>query len=102
MRIILIICLLFLSLAAYTEEPDKKPRTDAMLFGDVKAGNEHIPFATITIHGTTIGTAADATGHFKITNLPLGKQKILVSAVGYKPYSKEIIFSKNNSITLLV
>jgi outer membrane receptor for ferrienterochelin and colicins len=102
MKIYIVIYLLILSQLAFAEEPDKKPRTDAMLFGDVKCGGEHIPFATITIQGTTMGTAADATGHFKLTDLPLGRQKILVSAVGYKPYSKEIVFSKNNSITLLV
>lgn len=102
MKIFIAIYLLCLSQMAFAEEPDKKPGTDAMLFGDVKSGEEHIPFATIAIQGTTIGTAADATGHFKISDLPLGKQKILVSAVGYKTYSKEIVFSKNNSVTLLV
>ncbi|HPF50389.1 MAG TPA: TonB-dependent receptor [Draconibacterium sp.] len=83
------------------DDDKKKPKTDAMLFGDVKAGNEHIPFATITIKGTTIGTAADATGHFKIANLPLGKQVVIISAVGYKPLEKEIVFEEKKSITLL-
>jgi outer membrane receptor for ferrienterochelin and colicins len=74
--------------------------TDAMLFGDIKTGEQHIPFATITVKGTTIGTAADATGHFKMANIPLGKQVIVVSAVGYKPLEKTYVFEKDKSITV--
>jgi len=84
-----------------TDEDEKKTKTDAMLFGDVRAGDEHIPFATITIKGTTIGTAADATGHFKLTNLPLGKQTVIISAIGYKPLEKEVFFEDKQSVTLL-
>jgi outer membrane receptor for ferrienterochelin and colicins len=84
------------------DEPEKKPKTDAMLFGDVKSANEHIPFATITIKGTTIGTAADATGHFKMANLPLGEQTAVISAIGYKTIEKEIQMKAKKSITILV
>lgn len=61
-------------------------RTDAMLFGDVKsaATGEHIPYASITVKGTNLKTMADATGHFKLTNLPVGQQTIIATAVGYK------------------
>ncbi|SHF38353.1 outer membrane receptor for ferrienterochelin and colicins [Mariniphaga anaerophila] len=83
------------------DEPDKRLNTDAMLFGDVKSGGEHIPFASITIKGTTIGTAADATGHFKLTDLPTGMQTVMVSAVGYKPFSKEMEMKANSSVTIL-
>jgi outer membrane receptor for ferrienterochelin and colicins len=85
----------------FTNEPEKRPKTDAMLFGDVKSEGEHIPFATVVIQGTTIGTAADATGHFKLSNLPVGKQTILVSAVGYKPYSADVELKPNSSVTIL-
>ncbi len=84
------------------EDDDKrKPKTDAMLFGDVKSETEHIPFATITIKGTTIGTAADATGHFKMANLPVGKQTVVISAVGYQTLEKEVELIAKKSITLL-
>ncbi|MEZ5105483.1 MAG: TonB-dependent receptor [Draconibacterium sp.] len=79
----------------------KKLNTDAMLFGDVKSEGVHIPFATIVIKGTTIGTAADATGHFKITNLPVGKQTVVVSAIGYKTAEKEFNLETKKSITFL-
>jgi len=86
---------------AEEDEDKKKPNTDAMLFGDVKSGEEHIPFATITIKGTTIGTAADATGHFKMTNLPVGKHTVIISAIGYQTLEKEVELVAKKSITIL-
>ncbi|NQU54400.1 MAG: TonB-dependent receptor [Bacteroidetes bacterium] len=85
-----------------TKEEEKKPKTDAMLFGDVKSEGEHIPFATITIKGTTIGAAADATGHFIMTNLPVGKQVVVISAIGYIVSETEVQLVSNKSVTLLV
>lgn len=46
------------------EETDKA--TDANLFGhvvDTKTG-EHLPYVTIQLKGTTIGTTTDHTGHY--------------------------------------
>ena len=102
MKFYFALCILFLHQIILASEPEKKLNTDAMLFGDVKSGEEHIPFATVTVKGTTIGTAADVTGHFKLTDLPLGKQTIVVSAVGYKPYNAELEFNRNSSVTILV
>ena len=59
--------------------------SDSNIFGHVidATTKEHIPYATITIEGTTIGCAADGTGHYNINNIPLGDHKIVVSAIGY-------------------
>ena len=48
-------------------------KTDAMLFGDVKSAKtlEHIPYSTIMVKGTNIGTTADGTGHYNLVNLIL-------------------------------
>ncbi len=97
----LFVFLVVFSLSGFTNEPEKRSNTDAMLFGDVKSEGEHIPFATVVIQGTTIGTAADVTGHFKLTDIPLGKQTVLISAVGYKPFSKEVEFKQKTSVTIL-
>jgi outer membrane receptor for ferrienterochelin and colicins len=86
---------------AMPEDDERKPKTDAMLFGDVKSNGQHIPFATVTIKGTTIGTAADVTGHFKMTNLPVGKQTVVISAIGYKTLEKEVILEEKSSVTFL-
>jgi outer membrane receptor for ferrienterochelin and colicins len=106
MKWILALLVLFVSITqvnANNDDDDKKtPKTDAMLFGDVKSGEEHIPFATITIKGTTIGSAADATGHFSMTNLPVGKQTIVISAIGYQTQEKEVELIAKKGVTILV
>ena len=98
-----ILLLLFSCNILWAEGPDddKKSKTDAMLFGDVKSDGEHIPFATVTIKGTTIGTAADATGHFKMSHLPVGKQVLVISAIGYKTLEREVEMEAKKSITIL-
>ena len=105
MKWILALTVLIVSAIIVVAEEDddkKKVKTDAMLFGDVKSGEEHIPFATVTIKGTTIGTAADATGHFKMTNLPAGKQTLVISAIGYQQLEKDVVLVAKKSATLLI
>ena len=51
---------------------------------------EHIPYITVTIDGTTIGTTTDATGHYTLYHVPVGKFTVSVSAIGYAPKSKEV------------
>lgn len=98
----LIVLLLVYGSSVIADEPDDKPKTDAMLFGDVKSEGVHIPFATITLKGTTLGTAADVTGHFKLTDLPVGKQVVIISAVGYKNLEKEVTLEAKKGVTILV
>ena len=80
-----------------------KIRTDANIVGHVvDAKGEHIPFATIVIDGTTIGTATDETGHFNLIHMPVGNFKIVASAIGYKPYKQEIVLEEKNTIELKI
>lgn len=60
-------------------------RSDSNIFGHVLSAtdNEHIPYATISIEGTTLGCAANGTGHYTINNLPVGELTIVVSAIGF-------------------
>src|SRR5574344_1852493 len=44
----------------------------------------HIGFINISVKGTTLGVATDATGHFLLKNIPEGEHIIVASAVGYK------------------
>lgn len=70
--------------------------TDAMLFGHVKAKEtgEHLPYATISIKGTTLKTKCDASGHFKIPDLPLGKQIVVATLDGYQEQELEVVMEK--------
>ncbi len=67
-------------------------KTDTMILGDVKEKytQTHIPYATIYVKETTMGTVADGTGHFSLAHLPVGKQTIVAQFVGYKPQEIEI------------
>jgi outer membrane receptor for ferrienterochelin and colicins len=94
--------LLAFCLSVFADDDDKKPKTDAMLFGGVKSEESHIPFASISVKGTTIGTATDVTGHFKMTNLPVGKQTVVISAIGYKTKELKVDMLANESTTILV
>lgn len=69
--------------------------TDAMLFGDVKdrATGEHLPNAMITVKGINLRTVCDASGHFQIAHLPVGKQTIVASYTDYASQSKEVEMS---------
>ena len=69
--------------------------TDANVFGDVQSDGEHVPFATIYIEGTTIGTATDITGHYMLINLPVGIHTVVATSMGYSTVKKEIIIKED-------
>lgn len=77
-------------------------QTDAMLFGDVKSAKtqEHIPYVRIAMKGTSMGTVADGTGHFKLAHLPVGKCVIVAQVVGYKTQEKEVVMEKGKAVQL--
>ena len=59
---------------------------DAHLVGhvlDEKTG-EHLPYVNVQVKGTNIGTVTDESGHYFLKNLPLGRQTIIFSYVGYE------------------
>ena len=64
--------------------------SDANIFGDVQSDGEHIPFATVHIEGTNIGTATDITGHYMLIDLPPGKHVLVAAYIGYSTVRKEI------------
>ena len=61
---------------------------------------EHIPYITVTIDGTTIGTTTDATGHYTLYHVPVGRFKVSVSAIGYANQTKELDIKCGDDILL--
>ncbi|MGD8780676.1 MAG: TonB-dependent receptor [Ignavibacteria bacterium] len=96
-RIFTLIFAILLVSQVYSQE-----KTDAMLFGDVKsvATSEHIPYVSIIVDGTNLGTTSDGTGHFKMANLPVGKLTIRAQCMGYKSQEKEVVMEKNKGVEL--
>lgn len=74
-----------------------QPKSDAVIVGHVTCKGDHIPFATIIIKGTTIGTATDQTGHYTLINVPPGTLIIIARAVGYKTLESVITIKKNET-----
>jgi len=68
----------------------QKIKTDANIIGHVVSEGEHLPFVSISVKGTTIGTATDETGHFRLLNMPEGTITIKAQSVGYQPLEKDI------------
>jgi iron complex outermembrane recepter protein len=87
------------SLAGVAAE-EQRPRTDANVFGhvvDAETG-EHVPFINLIIEGTRIGTITDGTGHYLLTNLPVGEHTLVVQGMGYKTAFKGFVAIANQTI----
>ena len=82
------------------DENPRKKRTDAHVTGHVvnKETKEHIPFLSVLIKGTTIGTATDETGHYVLRNLPEGKHVLRVQGVGYRSVEREVVLKKGETL----
>lgn len=90
-KIFLTTLLLIITHLGFSQKSD--PHKDRVeIFGHVvdQMTGEHLPYATIQIKGTTIGTVSDATGHFVLSNVPKGEQTLVVKLLGYKTEEKEV------------
>ena len=58
-----------------------------------------VPLANVLIVGTTIGTAANVTGSYVITNVPAGTYTLKASAVGYKAVTVSITVTSGAKTT---
>ena len=78
--------------------------TDSHLTGHVldETTGEHLPFVTIQVKGTNIGTVTDESGHFLLTNLPLGEQTIIFSYVGYETKEQPVVVISNTTTEIKV
>jgi len=96
--------LMALFIFAYVPSAIGQEKTDAMLFGDVKVAGtkEHIPYATLQVKGTKHGTTSDGSGHYKLSNIPIGTLVIVVQALGYKKAELEVVMMRGKSTELFV
>lgn len=65
------------------------------LTGTIQSDGENIPFASIYIKGTTLGTVSDASGHYEFSNIPEGEIILGVKAMGYKSFEKKLLAQAN-------
>ena len=56
------------------------------LRGIVTSNNQPVPFATVSIEGTTTGTIADEHGRFLLETIKQSHYSLKIQSVGYKPH----------------
>src|SRR5699024_4137724 len=61
-----------------------------------------MPLENVNIHiaEMDMGTKTDASGNYKLENIPTGKQTLIISSVGYEKIKKEITLKKGEIQTL--
>ena len=75
---------------------------DAHLTGhvlDEKTG-EHLPYVNVQLKGTDIGTVTDETGHYFLKDLPVGKQTVVFSYVGYETLELPVVTEADKTVEL--
>ena len=85
-HILLLINLLFISSAIFAQDSFK----NGSIQGQVTSKNIPVPYISITIKGTTIGTVTEGNGDFNIPNLSPGFYTIQIQALGFKAFQQRV------------
>ncbi len=70
------------------------------IVGKVTGASGAVPGAAIQVVGTTIGTATDADGNFRLTNVSAGNVTVKVSSIGFKDNTQSIVLKAGETRTL--
>ncbi|UYZ62787.1 TonB-dependent receptor [Hymenobacter weizhouensis] len=82
MKHFLLYILLLLTLTAHAQT--------GTIRGTVRAEGKVVPFASIGLKGTTLGTTADEQGNFALGKVPAGSHRLVSSAVGFLPAERTV------------
>ncbi|WP_062059705.1 TonB-dependent receptor [Aquimarina longa] len=72
------------------------------LKGSIYDENGILPFANISIEGTSFGSSSNENGNFEIGNIPTGTYKIVASFTGYNSIKKKVTIKEGENKTRLV
>lgn len=87
----IVLCLFTVNSLFATDIPNIHDKKTGNITGEIIDENgEHMPFASVTIVGTTQGASTDATGHYLLKFVPKGKVTLEVQYLGYKPQTAEV------------
>lgn len=84
--IFILINLLFISQTNFAQDSYKS----AAITGTTTNKGTEIPYVSIVLKGTTIGTSTNENGKFNLTNLKPGFYTIQIQSIGYKPFEQTI------------
>ena len=76
--------------------------SDANIYGHIidSKTKEHLPYITISVKGTTIGTVADASGHYFLKNLPEGTHTLVAESLSHKRAEQQVTITKGKNIEI--
>jgi outer membrane receptor for ferrienterochelin and colicins len=86
---IIVLFLFFLNLG-YAQE--------GSLFGTISSENGAVPFANIYLRNTQIGSSSNDVGFYELKAIPPGKYTLIVSTIGYLPYSTVVNIDEGNNV----
>lgn len=72
-----------------------KAQSDGKINGYVKSNNQAVPFVSIGIKNSSIGTVTNSEGYFSFQNLEIGKYELVFSLVGYINQTKLVTLTEN-------
>lgn len=78
-----ILCALGLVLSPRAFSAYAQSNTDSSIQGhvtDSKTG-EHLPYITVMLKGTQIGTQTSSSGHYSLRNVPTGQYELIATAI---------------------
>ncbi|HEY9166958.1 MAG TPA: TonB-dependent receptor [Candidatus Kryptonia bacterium] len=88
---LIIYSVLLFGLAFVVSPAESQPRTYTLRGTVVDSSTgERIPYATVRVDSTTIGTASNAAGYFILPLIPYHSRHFVVSAVGFKRKNFEV------------
>ncbi len=71
------------------------------IHGRVLHNGEGVPFVTVYLKGTSLGTTTDAAGYFMLVNLPAGNHVIVVQGIGFKNAEKNMAIADDETTELV-
>ena len=63
---------------------------NAELRGKVTSEGKAVPFASVYFEDSSIGTTYNEDGEFSFQEIPKGKIRLVISAIGFKTFKKNI------------
>lgn len=95
---LLLINMLFISSILFAQDNSK----NGSITGEITTKETKVPYVSIVLKGTTIGTTTDENGEFEFSNLNPDFYTIVVQAVGFVPYEKKIEVETNKTQNITI
>ncbi|GHA59620.1 TonB-dependent receptor [Pontibacter akesuensis] len=77
-------------------------QTVGTIEGKIFANDAAVPYASVALLHTSLGTPTNEKGYFSLSNVPTGTYELVVSAIGYKPHHQKVQVFANAATTVAI